>query len=400
MRPLLLLLALVHACAAAMEFAGEPTVQKTLGNACFPVWDSVSATTQLTIALYEAHTKQWALQHAQAPLAKSASGQLCTTVPRPGLYRVVVVAMAPENELNNMVVPLLPVLVTGPVHYITTTAAPTAATTTTVSSSVAMTTEGSVEACACPCMTGPSCADIDKCFGVHCGDHGGACDASTGTCKCPAEYTGPNCQTPACSHHGFFSPLSEQCVCRTGWGGYSCQVCAVPPRHGHQYICVPTVRESQNNAVAYLLMAVSASDATDFLAGVKRADAQLPYHAIVPGSIGFDGQRYNCECMSEQDADWALRRTRLSPGELDTFNATIVECISAANATEQQTTDMIELWTTCVSFQQQGLLTNGWWIACIILGIVALAELIALIMSCVVWSSQARTWRELSTKYV
>jgi hypothetical protein len=126
---------------------------------------------------------------------------------------------------------------------------------------------------------------------------------------------------------------------------------------------------------------MNAADAQDFLTGVKRADMNIPYVAILPNSVGFDGQTYNCECVAvSQD------KRRISNGDLDIYNITIVECIEASNATAAQTADMVNLWTTCVDMHEAGMLTYGWWIGCIILGIVAVVEFIIILFLCITWS--------------
>lgn len=363
------------------DFAGEVVVIKQpLDRACFSISTGGGAG-HVSVARYDTHTKLWNVPE-NTPVYNMPIAEICMAIVKPGLYRPVYVHTSVQDVVN--VAQTTTTLSTGQVHHITTTTAITEQQQQQETPMPTSTPPQTQAQCACPCMTGVDCTTIDKCFGKYCGSHGGICQPDTGYCQCPTGYTGPNCQLPACSHHGFYHPIAERCMCRKGWAGPDCSVCGQPKHADLRYICMPSKHDTGIAYDAgYVLMEIPASMVDNYLTGLERADHRIPYPAILPNGIGFNGKWFGCDCIEIPDVASIAEAKRISNGDLDFYNATIVECIEASNATTQQTTDMVNLWTSCVSAEQAGLLTNGYWIGCIILGIIAIAELIIIIVWCV-----------------
>jgi hypothetical protein len=119
--------------------------------------------------------------------------------------------------------------------------------------------------------------------------------------------------------------------------------------------------------------------AQKLVSGAVKADASLSYNALIPGSgaIGVDGKALDCACQPDG------KRKRISPANLDLYNQTVVDCIESSTLTNQQMQELESLWATCVSLEQQGLLTNAWYIVAIIFIILFGLLVIALLIYCV-----------------
>lgn len=233
----------------------------------------------------------------------------------------------------------------------------------------------------CPGYSGLGCANRDRCYDVSC-SNGGYCDGATGYCVCPQGWTGPRCNVPTCSNNGLFSSSANACVCHRGWAGADCSVCSpsgTTNANGVSYTwtCVPS------KASRYILMNLPTSYAQKLVSGAVKADASLTYNAIIPGSgsLGVDGKALDCAC---QPIDEKKRREkRISPGNLDLYNQTIVDCITSSTLTNQQMQELESLWASCVSLEQQGLLSQTWYILAIVFIILFGLLVICLVIYCV-----------------
>ena len=116
------------------------------------------------------------------------------------------------------------------------------------------------------------------------------------------------------------------------------------------------------------------------MSGQVKADASLNYNAVIPGSgaPGVDGKALDCACQPLDS-----RKKRISPANLDLYNQTVVDCIEASSLTNQQMQELESLWATCVSLEQQGLLTDAWYIVAIVFIILFALLLVALLIYCV-----------------
>ncbi len=230
----------------------------------------------------------------------------------------------------------------------------------------------------CPGYSGNGCASRDRCYDVSC-SNGGYCDVTTGYCTCPQGWTGPRCNVPTCSYNGFYSAAKQTCVCQRGWAGSDCSTCAasgVTNAQGvsHTWTCVP------NKSSRYLLMNLPTTYAQQLISGAIKADASLSYHALIPGSStkSVDGKLLDCACNPIES-----HKKRITPANLDLYNQTVVDCIEASTLTANQMQELESLWATCVSLEQQGLLTNAWYIVAIIFIILFGISIIAWAVYCV-----------------
>lgn len=94
--------------------------------------------------------------------------------------------------------------------------------------------------------------------------------------------------------------------------------------------------------------------AQQLLSGAVKADASLTYPAVIPGTNSVD-----CACQSEN-------RKRITPADLDLYNNTVTQCIESSSLTTSQMQELESLWATCISMEQQGTLSNTWYILAIV----------------------------------
>lgn len=233
----------------------------------------------------------------------------------------------------------------------------------------------------CPGYSGLGCVNRDRCFDVSC-SNGGYCDGATGYCVCPQGWTGPRCNIPTCSSNGLWSSSKNACACHRGWAGADCSVCAPSGTTSstgvsYTWVCVPS------KATKYMLMNLPTTYAQKLVSGAVKADASLSYNALIPGSgaVGVDEKALDCACQP-LDTEGGKRK-RISPANLDLYNQTVVDCIETSTLTNQQMQELESLWATCVSLEQQGLLTNAWYIVAIIFIILFGLLVIALLIYCV-----------------
>lgn len=230
----------------------------------------------------------------------------------------------------------------------------------------------------CPGYSGVGCSNRDRCYDVSC-SNGGFCDGTTGYCVCPQGWSGPRCNVPTCSSNGLWSTSSNACVCHRGWAGADCSVCAPSGTTSstgvsYTWVCVPS------KASKYMLMNLPTTYAQKLVAGTVKADASLNYNALIPGSgaLGVDGVALDCACQP-----LGKKKKRISPANLDLYNQTVVDCIESSTLTNQQMQELESLWATCVSLEQQGLLTSAWYIVAIIFIILFGLLVVALLIYCV-----------------
>jgi Flp pilus assembly protein TadB len=133
-----------------------------------------------------------------------------------------------------------------------------------------------------------------------------------------------------------------------------------------------------------MLMHLPTTYAQKLVAGTVKADASLNYNALIPGSgaLGVDGVALDCACQPV-DAAKKKKNKRISPANLDLYNQTVVDCIESSTLTNQQMQELESLWATCVSLEQQGLLTNAWYIVAIIFIILFGLLVVALLIYCI-----------------
>ena len=239
----------------------------------------------------------------------------------------------------------------------------------------------------CPGWHGPTCAQRDLCFDARC-KNGGYCNPETGSCVCPETHTGPHCLISSCSHNGRWDERTARCQCRTGYAGDTCNQCATPSA-GKTYVCVP----SKSNAFdGYMMMQLPTSFADKIISGAVRPDSSIAYTGIRPGDVGFNGRRYGCDCIAEDKR----RQQRISNAALSLYNLIITECIEDSTLNAQQMDELQNFWYECVSLQEQGLLTNAWYIVAIVFIVLFVLMITGIVIYCIV-VSYARKRTEYQT---
>lgn len=221
----------------------------------------------------------------------------------------------------------------------------------------------------CPGYQGPQCDQHDACFGITC-QNGGTCDR--GQCVCPDTHTGDRCQYPSCSFNGRWD--TNHCACKMGFGGDQCEHCAIPTPH-KAYVCVPTKSTAFDG---YMLMQLPTAFAEKIVSGTVKPDSSIPYTGIRPGTIGHNGKKYGCDCRTERNAK------RISNAEISLYNLIVTQCIEESTLNAQQMEELQNFWYTCLSLQEQGLLTNAWYIVAIVFIVFFVLSLMAIVIYCIV----------------
>lgn len=229
----------------------------------------------------------------------------------------------------------------------------------------------------CPGWHGPSCAERELCHDARC-ENGGYCNPETGSCVCPDTHTGPHCLISSCSHNGRYNEHTGRCQCRTGYAGTSCEQCASPST-GKSYVCVPSKSAAFDG---YMLMQLPTSFADKIISGSIRPDSSISYIGIRPGGVGYNGKQYGCDCIPEDKK----RQQRISNAELSLYNLIITECIEDSSLNAQQMEELQSFWYECVSLQEQGLLTNAWYIVAIVFIILFVLCITGFVIYCIVIS--------------
>lgn len=246
----------------------------------------------------------------------------------------------------------------------------------------------------CPGYKGEECDQPDLCHQVACGSNGGVCDPDTGECACPDGFVGPACALRNCNYQGTFKATTNKCICHRGWAGDECDQCALmPPTSQRQYICVPNMLDN-----SYVLVLALTSDTVRYIRGELAAHPVLGYPAIWPGGTGYDGVRRSCDCRpmgveSRQrqrrspgtSSSTALvvkdQYPRLTQSEANLYDMIIQECLNASAAMQEDLDAITCLWEVCLEVSQHGS-PRAFYIATIVLGVVASALAIAVVWTC------------------
>lgn len=226
----------------------------------------------------------------------------------------------------------------------------------------------------CPGWSGIGCSTRNRCFDISCAN-GGHCNPDTGFCSCPKTHTGPQCENPSCSFHGYYDIKKKHCVCNAGFAGIDCEQCAVAPMSSQVNVCVPS---PQN---VYILMTLPISFAAQLVSGEKKPSPTVTYNAIYPNSIGKDGKHYGCDCRAESAEN---RKRWISNGNLFLYNETIVTCVAESTLTTQQMSELINMWYTAYTLEQQGRLNDTWYILGIVFMVLFAVTIFILIIYCIV----------------
>lgn len=226
----------------------------------------------------------------------------------------------------------------------------------------------------CGGWSGPGCSRRNRCFDVSC-SNGGHCDEDTGFCRCPLSFTGPQCENPSCSFRGYYDKQKHRCTCNQGFAGVDCEQCAVAPANNN-YVCVPSKSVLYDG---YMLMLLPSSFAADIVSGRKKPDPSISYTGIYPNSVGFDKQKYGCDCRPDN----SQKKRWISNGNLYLYNETIVDCIAASSLSGQQMAELTNMWYSAYSLEQQGLLNNTWYIVGIVFIVLFVLQTAAIVLYCV-----------------
>ena len=228
----------------------------------------------------------------------------------------------------------------------------------------------------CVCCTGWSgtgCSRRNLCYDKSC-SNGGHCNPETGLCMCPKTHTGPQCELPSCSFHGYYDLAKHRCSCLQGFAGTDCEQCAIAANAGQTNVCVPSPRHT------YVLMTLPSAFAAQIVSGEKRPAPSITYNGIYPNSIGKDGKKYGCNCRAEEES----KKRWISNGNLYLYNETVVNCIEDSSLSTQQMEELIDMWYTAYSLEQAGRLNDNWYIIGIVFIIAFILETIIIIIYCVI----------------
>jgi hypothetical protein len=210
----------------------------------------------------------------------------------------------------------------------------------------------------------------------------GYCDGDSGFCVCSSGFTGPQCQYPSCSFNGIWDGGLSRCVCNRGFGGVDCDQCAQSPSPDvSKFICIPTRSPLHVNS-GYMLMLLPNAFADDILSGVRKPDAHLSYTGIMPGTVGFDGKRRNCDCTVVNTSGKSNRA--ISNANLDLYTQLVISCTQSSTLSLQQMQELEQMWYTAVSLEQQNLLNNTWFIVGIIFICLFVVENMIILIYCFV----------------
>lgn len=241
----------------------------------------------------------------------------------------------------------------------------------------------------CPGFHGTGCAVFNRCHDQVCLNQG-TCNELTGRCECKKGFVGDHCEILDCGERGVYDPFTGHCECRRGWDGYRCDQCALPRTGDLESVCVPAKHSD------YVLLEVEADIAHDLLSG-KENPMQQTYSAFRPkagtGVVGHDGRRYGCDCMPldyVQSARQAHRDLfkRTSAADLGAFDQVISDCITNSNLTMMQMQDLNDLWNRCLQQERRGRLSDTWYIVGVVFICAFIVVLVALVISCFLWSYQ------------
>ena len=177
----------------------------------------------------------------------------------------------------------------------------------------------------CNCLesrTGDDCGSPDLCYGVECHKAGGTCNPSTGNCICSPGWLGDSCNYVDCGLHGIFDYRIDACKCDSGYGGDRCDRCQGPSDGGMAYLCKPTLRD---DVIPYYIAAVP----------LDQTPSKSPVHPnravpILPGSIGYDGHAYGCDCLRSSSSSVSSPATSVVSRASSTISSTNIVIVTVS----------------------------------------------------------------------
>jgi hypothetical protein len=144
-----------------------------------------------------------------------------------------------------------------------------------------------------------------------------------------------------------------------------------------------------------MLMRLPTTFAEKIISGEVKPESSIPYTGIHPGSTGHDGRHYGCDCLPE-------REKRISNAALSLYTLIITECIEESSLNAQQMAELQNFWYQCVSLQEQGLLTDTYFILFIVFLVLFILVLAGLVVYCIIinYNKKKQEYEGVESEYI